>query len=158
MAATSQIGDIIEELHRRHLIPDITRVKHQILFPRHQFASLELTDILKDVGICDLSILHLRTSILGGSPSKNVHRNQSETSSNSSSWLEQKVTNSPLVAILPFSVEGISDDSWRSWAEKMPADLDIPPNIRFHVRYDIFHNKNHLVNPWARISSLLSVR
>jgi hypothetical protein len=67
MAPGSTVKDIMQQLRRQHKIADLSRIKHHIVFPAHRFASLALTDKLKDVGIRDLSVLHLRTSTLGGS-------------------------------------------------------------------------------------------
>ncbi|KAJ6556962.1 hypothetical protein B0H10DRAFT_2371346 [Mycena sp. CBHHK59/15] len=62
----STVRDIVKEIRRRHLIPDLSQIQHTILFPAHQFRPLEYTDILRDVGVHNMSVLHIRVSILGG--------------------------------------------------------------------------------------------
>jgi hypothetical protein len=57
---------MLTELRRRRKIPDLSRIQHSVI---HQNRSLDYTDILRDVGVQDLSILHVRVSVLGGSQS-----------------------------------------------------------------------------------------
>jgi hypothetical protein len=68
MATESTVEDVLLCLRVRHLIPDLMRVTHHMIFPAHKFASLSPTDKLRDIGVQDLSVLYVRTSILGGSP------------------------------------------------------------------------------------------
>lgn len=67
MASGSTVHDVLREMRHRHLILNFLHYKHHIIFPPYKFGSLSLTDKLQDVGIQDLSVLHLRTSVLGGS-------------------------------------------------------------------------------------------
>ncbi|KAK6974127.1 hypothetical protein R3P38DRAFT_2812313 [Favolaschia claudopus] len=62
----STVHDIILELRRRRLIPDLTRIRHNIYFATHH-EPLKFADKLCDVGICDMSMLYIRMSVLGGS-------------------------------------------------------------------------------------------
>ncbi|KAJ7603162.1 hypothetical protein FB45DRAFT_1094845 [Roridomyces roridus] len=64
MASASSVRDITQELRRRRLIPDLTRIQNSVLYGLKR---LEYTDILRDVGVQDMSVLHLRLSVLGGS-------------------------------------------------------------------------------------------
>ncbi|KAJ6609140.1 hypothetical protein B0H10DRAFT_1954877 [Mycena sp. CBHHK59/15] len=48
MGSDSTVEHIIQQMRRRHLIADISRVKHHVIFPAHKFASLELNDTLQD--------------------------------------------------------------------------------------------------------------
>ncbi|KAJ6525775.1 hypothetical protein B0H19DRAFT_1198996, partial [Mycena capillaripes] len=52
MASGSTVKDIVHEMRRRHLIADLSRVKHDIIFPSYKFGSLSLTDKLQDVRNC----------------------------------------------------------------------------------------------------------
>ncbi|KAJ7454098.1 hypothetical protein FB451DRAFT_1518419 [Mycena latifolia] len=154
------IAHIAFQLRHRHLIPDLTRVKHHILFPKRQWAPLKPTDILDEVGIKDLSVLHLRMSVLGGSQQENNHQGEAENSqstkrsgqdnnrgeeagferkresshkdSNKSFddlHLNDRITNSPLVAELPWTVDGIGDETWHSsW---LLRQFHIPQPIQF---------------------------
>jgi hypothetical protein len=67
VCAFGTVQEVMDRLRRNHKIGDFSRIKHHIIFPAHQFASLSLADKLKDVGICDFSVLHVGTSVLGGS-------------------------------------------------------------------------------------------
>jgi hypothetical protein len=67
MAPGSTIQDVVHQLRRQHRIPDLSRVKHNIIFPAYKFSSLSLTDKLQDIGVRDLSVLHVRTTVIGGS-------------------------------------------------------------------------------------------
>ncbi|KAJ7914555.1 hypothetical protein B0H13DRAFT_2270697 [Mycena leptocephala] len=57
---------MLTELRRRRKILDLSRIQHSVI---HQNRWLDYTDILRDVGVQDLSILHVRVSVLGGSQS-----------------------------------------------------------------------------------------
>ncbi|KAJ6576289.1 hypothetical protein B0H10DRAFT_1963532 [Mycena sp. CBHHK59/15] len=50
MGSDSTVEHIIQQMRRRHLIADISRVKHHVIFSAHKFASLELNDTLRDSG------------------------------------------------------------------------------------------------------------
>jgi hypothetical protein len=65
------VSDILVELRRRRLIPDLRRVRHSIYFPTHRRGPLEPRESLLDIGVKDLSTLHIRALYLGGS-SKNA--------------------------------------------------------------------------------------
>jgi hypothetical protein len=63
------VGDIMEDLRRRRLIPDLTRVEHYLLFPPCRSSPLLSHERLVDLGVKDLSTLYLRCRCLhGGSP------------------------------------------------------------------------------------------
>jgi hypothetical protein len=80
MAPECTVQEVLFQLRRRHLIADLSRIEHNIIFPAYKFASLSLTDKLKDVGIHDLSVLHIRTSVLGGSPDQGSSESDGESS------------------------------------------------------------------------------
>ena len=158
MAANSTINDVLVDLRRLHHIGKCKRVEYHVLFPKYQFASLALAATFRDVGIGDLSVLHIRTSVLGGGPntskrtgtfvrfqltSLNLTEDHSsiEGSSTSGSKFSHRTTNSPLVSILPWSVEGIADEEWRDWANNIPEDMMIPPGMEFGVRYSAYSNE-----------------
>ncbi|KAK0442299.1 uncharacterized protein EV420DRAFT_1081539 [Desarmillaria tabescens] len=61
------IGDITHELRRRHLIPDLTHIRHQFIFPHARLSEIQSYEILKDLGVSDLSVLLLGMSLVGGS-------------------------------------------------------------------------------------------
>ena len=67
MASGSTVHDVVKEIRRQRRIADLSRIKHSIIFPSHQLKPLDYSDVLRDVGVCDLSVLHLRISTLGGS-------------------------------------------------------------------------------------------
>ncbi|KAJ7150563.1 hypothetical protein C8R43DRAFT_951526 [Mycena crocata] len=43
-----------------------------------------------------------------------------------------RLTNSPLTNLLPWSVEGIADEEWRAWTDSLPVGLDIPLGMDFN--------------------------
>ncbi|KAJ7736951.1 hypothetical protein DFH07DRAFT_842427, partial [Mycena maculata] len=67
MAPGSTVHEIVKEMHRQRLIPNLSRIEHSVIFPAHQFKALEYTDLLRDIGVHNMSVLHIRMSILGGS-------------------------------------------------------------------------------------------
>ncbi|GJJ08701.1 hypothetical protein Clacol_002920 [Clathrus columnatus] len=66
ISLNSTIGDIFEELRRRHLVPKSGKIRQVLYFDQCRHSPLRHTEVLRDVGIASLSILHLRTIILGG--------------------------------------------------------------------------------------------
>ncbi|KAJ6453274.1 hypothetical protein DFH09DRAFT_1117384 [Mycena vulgaris] len=134
MASGSKISDVMLELWRQHHIGEMNRVTHHVLFPAYKFGALEFSDTLCEVGVQDLSVLHVRISILGGAPRSGgagTSTNTSSSAASSSSGIIERITNSPLVGILPWSVDGLNNDEWRSWVNDMPEDLKIPTWINF---------------------------
>ncbi|KAJ7260975.1 hypothetical protein C8J57DRAFT_1232533 [Mycena rebaudengoi] len=75
MSSGSRVEEILQEMRHRHRISDISRIKHHILFPARKYASLNLDDTLCDVGIRDLSVIHVRISVPGGSSNRDHHIN-----------------------------------------------------------------------------------
>ncbi|KAJ7435390.1 hypothetical protein B0H11DRAFT_1937686 [Mycena galericulata] len=145
MASGDKIIDVLFQLRRLHFITDLTRVKHYVVFPGRKLASLEVTDTLGDVGLGDLSVLHVRTAVRGGAYGfrtdtttiASTSSMQSSFSTNTSDHppplVIQRVTNSPLVLHLPWSIHGISDEGWRNWPEYPPVTLKVPPHVQFNA-------------------------
>ncbi|KAJ7444117.1 hypothetical protein B0H11DRAFT_1931279 [Mycena galericulata] len=142
VAPHERISDILQRLRSKGHIADPDTVKHYVVFPRHGFASLEPADILCDLGISDQSVLHVRTSVLGGAPSSCAAKpNETASSSKSpflgdnsatsSSFVLQRITNSPLVESLYWSIDGLDNEDWRNWPNNPPNGLEIPPHIHF---------------------------
>ncbi|KAK6964715.1 hypothetical protein R3P38DRAFT_3381628 [Favolaschia claudopus] len=50
----STVQDVMNQLRHRRLIPDLSRIQHNVLFPGYQRGPLALTDRLCDVGIHEL--------------------------------------------------------------------------------------------------------
>ncbi|KAJ7433777.1 hypothetical protein B0H11DRAFT_1939209 [Mycena galericulata] len=146
MASGDKIIDVLFQLRRLHFITDLTRVKHYVVFPGRKLASLEVTDTLGDVGLGDLSVLHVRTAVRGGAYGfrtdtttiASTSSMQSSFSTNTSDHppplVIQRVTNSPLVLHLPWSIHGISDEGWRNWPEYPPVTLKVPPHVQFNAK------------------------
>ncbi|KAJ7898783.1 hypothetical protein B0H13DRAFT_804691 [Mycena leptocephala] len=131
MVSSSTIIDVLIELWKRRLIGHPADVKYYVLFPRRKFASLEMTDILGRMGICDQSILHLRIAVPGGCASYDACASSKQLpfpTKTSSNYVIQRITNSPLVEGLPWSIDGIGDEGWRRWPL---SSVDVPSNIQF---------------------------
>ncbi|KAJ7769597.1 hypothetical protein DFH07DRAFT_768868 [Mycena maculata] len=117
-------ADLMLQLRRKRHILDIIAVKYQILFPPYRFAPLELTDVLQNVGVGNLSILHLRTAIPGGS--------SGDGSPVLPAFVVERETNSKLVAMLPWIATGINNEAWKSWIKSRPLALKVPAYIRLN--------------------------
>ncbi len=158
LSPRSHVGEVLWQLRRRRLIADTNSTEFHVLFPTYQVASLNLWDNLEDLGIGNLSILHVRVSVLGGSSHFRkllnvfhfrislIRHLDGYTSHNESPFLSswpsssksafkiKRITNSKLMEFLPWSVPGFENEEWREWVEHPPADLKIPHGIRFNVR------------------------
>ncbi|KAJ7478787.1 hypothetical protein B0H11DRAFT_2194146, partial [Mycena galericulata] len=79
MSPTDRVEQILQQMRHKHKIADLSRTRHDILFPQHGYAPIDLTDTLCDVGIHDLSVIHIRISIPGGSsnPGRNMESGSS---------------------------------------------------------------------------------
>jgi hypothetical protein len=60
------VNDVMMELRRQHLVPNLRRVRHMLYFPPCRHGPLELHERLVDLGVSDLSTLYLRAGYLGG--------------------------------------------------------------------------------------------
>jgi hypothetical protein len=49
ISAESTVQQVLHEMRRRHLIPDLLRVKQHIVFRSYKIAPLSLTDKLGDI-------------------------------------------------------------------------------------------------------------
>ncbi|KAJ7050163.1 hypothetical protein C8F01DRAFT_691691 [Mycena amicta] len=64
LSSESTIQDVLHELRRRRLIPELTRLESAVIF---QGKNIKSSSTLHEAGIHELSTLHLRYSVLGGS-------------------------------------------------------------------------------------------
>jgi hypothetical protein len=67
MSPESRVDEILHQMRRRHLIPGTSQIEPHILFPSHRYTPLGLDNTLRDVGIQNLSVVHIRVSVPGGS-------------------------------------------------------------------------------------------
>ncbi|KAJ7124135.1 hypothetical protein C8R43DRAFT_958821 [Mycena crocata] len=137
MPANSTISDVLDKLQKMHKIGAESRLQHQVIFPSYKKIALELTDTFCRLGVKDLAVLHVRSLVLGGTANSTdeASGDNAPGPSGSGSGSHNRETNSPLFCKLPWSVDGLSDDSWRKWIHDLPQTLssNIPQWISFVV-------------------------
>lgn len=62
-----RVLDVLNNMRRRRLIPQLSRIRPAIHFDSFRRAALPEDKMLGELGVGDLSILHLRYSVPGGS-------------------------------------------------------------------------------------------
>ena len=66
------IYDVLKDLRRRHLIPDLSQIRPVAYFNPFRLSPLSESSSLEKIGVKDLSVLHIRFSLLGGSSRKRI--------------------------------------------------------------------------------------
>ncbi|KAJ6450337.1 hypothetical protein C8R47DRAFT_1230299 [Mycena vitilis] len=138
IGSENTIADVLLKMQRMRRISDFKQIQHSVVFPKRGFASLDPTDILEAVGVENLSVLHIRVSVLGGSPTDSSsvlvlraagNHLVSTSSTSSSSVPGQRITNSKLMDVLPWRTSGMDNEDWRTSPEH--SELKLPPYIQF---------------------------
>ncbi|KAI0736356.1 hypothetical protein C8Q72DRAFT_804114, partial [Fomitopsis betulina] len=68
VSRSTKVSEILSTLRRRRLIADSRRISCDLLYPPYSMRPLSPQTSLGDMGICDLSTLHLRYCVRGGAP------------------------------------------------------------------------------------------
>ena len=64
------VSQVVAALRRRRAIAPLERVRQYLIFPPHSPAPLHPQDQLLGIGVQELSTLHVRTCVMGGSARK----------------------------------------------------------------------------------------
>ncbi|KAJ7680193.1 hypothetical protein DFH06DRAFT_1315001 [Mycena polygramma] len=140
IGSKNTIADVLLKMQKMHRISDLKQIQHSVVFPKRGFASLDPTNSLEAVGVGNLSVLHIRVFVLGGSPtmdsssvpqaaSNNTPFLVSASSTSRSLVHAQRITNSKLMDVLPWRTSGMDNEDWRTSPEH--PELKLPPYIQF---------------------------